>query len=86
MPPFVFAHTMRLSGTRAEPHGRGVRCWVASPVDEGPKQAALSWRCGRTALIQASSNVRNSPSDISPEAMANSRWRAFVTLPLIGTL
>ena len=80
--------TSSSSDSATDREKRAIRAVMASyndALNNGSTDAALalyaedavfmppSWRCGRTALIQASLNARNSPSDISPEAMANSR-------------
>jgi hypothetical protein len=85
MPALVFAQTMRLSGLR-------LSLFAAAETVGYPRQSMKvarmppSHRHGIAAAIQASLKARNSASLISPEAMANSRWRPLVTWPAIGTL
>jgi hypothetical protein len=75
----------QVEGLETELDRRGVDGRVSAPVDEGPEDTAVA-KAGRTATIQASLKARNSASVISPEAIANTRWRPPVTCPAIGTL
>jgi hypothetical protein len=85
MPALAFAQTIRFDGTR--PTFTAAKCTVGRPRQsmKVPK-IPPSQRLGKAAAIHASLKSRNSASDISPEAMANSRCWPPVTWPEIGTL